>query len=212
MVLSRLDTALSTLDDALRTVFAAPSASRPVPDGGTSDNEQALAPRERELSVALMRVNHVGEVCAQALYAAQSYGSHDPALKAQLQRAGREEMDHLAWTHQRLQELGGRPSYLNPLWYSGAFAIGLAASRLGDAASLGFLQETEHQVEQHLSGHMERLPEADKRSRAIVERMREDEAAHAEMAGHAGALPLPAPARWLMRAAAKVMTATAHRI
>jgi ubiquinone biosynthesis monooxygenase Coq7 len=212
MVYSRLDMLLSAADDALRTVFAHPVATRPLPAAPAQPDDQALPEEERDLSEALMRVNHVGEVCAQALYAAQAFGSHDPAMREALRQAGREEMDHLAWTRQRLDELGGRASVLNPLWYAGAFAVGLVAARLGDAKSLGFLRETERQVEQHLSNHMDRLPERDRRSRAIVERMRDDEAAHAEMAERAGAAELPAPARWLMRAAAKVMTTTAHRV
>ena len=173
---------------------------------------QTLDVEERRLSGALMRVNHVGEVCAQALYRAQALGARDPALREQMEAAAREETDHLAWTQQRLDELGSRPSLLNPLWYAGAFGIGLLAGRLGDAASLGFVVETERQVEQHLAGHLDRLPAADERSRAIVKVMQADEARHAAEALDAGALPLPAPVRWLMRGAAKLMTATAHRI
>jgi ubiquinone biosynthesis monooxygenase Coq7 len=167
---------------------------------------------ERQRSGALMRVNHVGEVCAQALYQAQALTARTPALRQQMQQAAREEMDHLAWTEQRLQELGDRPSLLNPLWYAGSFAIGLLAGRLGDSASLGFVVETERQVEQHLAGHLDRLPEADARSRAIVDQMRADERRHADDAQQAGGQDLPAPVRWLMRGAAKVMTTTAHRI
>jgi ubiquinone biosynthesis monooxygenase Coq7 len=159
-----------------------------------------------------MRVNHVGEVCAQALYQAQALTAREPALRAQLEQAAREEADHLAWTQSRLRELGDRPSLLNPIWYAGSFAIGLAAGRLGDAASLGFVVETERQVEQHLAGHLERLPASDLASRAIVEEMKADEARHADTALAAGAAPMPAPARWLMRAAARMMTTTAHVI
>ncbi len=159
-----------------------------------------------------MRVNHVGEVCAQALYSAQALTTRDPALKSQFERAAREETDHLAWTQERLQQLGARASLLNPLWYGGAFAIGLIAGRSGDAASLGFLVETERQVERHLEGHLDRLPEQDTASRAIVDQMRADEARHADEAQHAGAAELPLPARWAMRLAAKVMTTTAHRV
>ena len=159
-----------------------------------------------------MRVNHVGEVCAQALYLAQALTARDPKLVERMRLAASDELDHLAWTEARLAQLGDRPSLLNPLWYGGAFAIGLLAGRLGDAVSLGFVIETERQVEQHLASHLERLPAADTASRAIVEQMRQDEARHAREAQDAGGAVLPAPARWLMRAAAKVMTETAHHI
>jgi ubiquinone biosynthesis monooxygenase Coq7 len=159
-----------------------------------------------------MRVNHVGEVCAQALYHAQALSTTDPALKRHLQAAGREETDHLAWTQQRLRELGARPSLLNPLWYGGAFVLGLAAGRGGDAISLGFVVETERQVEQHLEGHMTRLPAEDAESQAIVRQMKSDEARHADAARSAGGAELPAPVRWGMRLAARVMTATAHYV
>lgn len=159
-----------------------------------------------------MRVNHVGEVCAQALYSAQALVTRDEALRRQFETAAREETDHLAWTQQRLDELGARPSLLNPLWYAGAFAIGLLAGRSGDARSLGFLVETERQVERHLESHLDRLPAADHASRAIVDKMKQDEARHADQAETSGAAALPAPVRWAMRAAAKVMTTTAHRI
>ncbi len=159
-----------------------------------------------------MRVNHVGEVCAQALYQAQALSSRSEPLRQQMLAAAREETDHLAWTAQRLTELNDRPSLLNPLWYAGAFGLGLLAGRLGDAVSLGFVVETEKQVEAHLAGHLERLPVADAQSRAIVAAMQADERAHAEQAQLAGATAFAPPAQWLMRAAAKVMTATAHRI
>ena len=159
-----------------------------------------------------MRVNHVGEVCAQALYQAQALTARTPELRQQMERAAREEIDHLAWTQQRLEELGDRVSWLNPLWYAGAFGIGLLAGQAGDKVSLGFVVETERQVEAHLASHLDRLPAADQRSRAIVEIMKDDERRHAEDAGAAGGIDLPAPLRWLMRGAAKVMTVTAHRI
>ena len=203
---------LSAADSSLRTLFAAPQASRPSPSAGAAP-ATTLTEAERRLSGALMRVNHVGEVCAQALYTAQALGTPDPVLRRHLDAAAREETDHLAWTKERLDELGDRVSWLNPLWYAGAFGIGLLAGRLGgDALSLGFVVETERQVEAHLASHMERLPSGDTRSRAIVEQMKEDEARHADDALHAGAAPLPAPVRGLMRLAAKVMTTTAHRI
>jgi ubiquinone biosynthesis monooxygenase Coq7 len=159
-----------------------------------------------------MRINHVGEVCAQALYQAQALTARTPQLRKQMQQAAREEIDHLAWCQQRLDELGDRPSLLNPLWYAGSFAIGLVAGRLGDATSLGFVVETERQVEAHLAGHLERLPASDLASRALVEQMKQDEARHADDALAAGAAPMPEPVKWLMRAAAKVMTTVAHRV
>jgi len=171
-----------------------------------------LSVEQRRLSSALMRVNHVGEVCAQGLYMAQSCVTRDPQLRSDLLAAAREETDHLAWTRERLDALGSRPSLLNPLWFAGAFAIGLVAARVSDQASLGFVVETERQVSAHLQGHLRRLPEADLPSRAIVDRMQRDEERHAAQAQAAGALPLPPPARCLMKAAAKVMTTTAHYI
>lgn len=205
-----MDTLIKAADGALRTLFAKPHASRPCPT--LADRSTELTPADKALAGALMRVNHVGEVCAQALYAAQALGTNDPALREHFAAASREENDHLAWTHQRLDELGARPSLLNPLWYAGAFGLGLLAGRLGDRVSLGFLVETERQVESHLAGHMERLPQGDHESRAIVAQMKEDEARHAASALNAGALELPAPVRLLMRSAAKVMTTVAHRI
>jgi len=204
------DRLLSSLDHALRTLSGAVHASRPLPADPAPDVE--LGPQDRRLSGALMRVNHVGEVCAQALYQAQALTARSPQLRQQMARAAREETDHLAWTQQRLRELGDRPSLLNPLWYAGAFGIGMVAGRLSDAVSLGFVLETERQVEQHLAGHLDRLPAQDQRSRAIVQVMKDDEARHADDALAAGALALPAPVRWLMRGAARVMTTTAHRI
>lgn len=157
-----------------------------------------------------MRVNHVGEVCAQALYSAQALTTRDPSLKHKFDQAARDEADHLAWTQQRLEALGSRPSLLNPLWYAGAFGIGWLAGRRGDRVSLGFLLETERQVERHLDGHLDRLPAEDEASRAVVRQMKEDEASHAATAQSLGGEPLPAPVRWAMRAAAQVMTRTAH--
>ncbi len=159
-----------------------------------------------------MRVNHVGEVCAQALYTAQAAVTRDPALRAHFLEAAHEETDHLAWTRQRLDDLGARPSLLNPLWYAGAFGLGLIAGRLGDPLSLGFVAETERQVEAHLESHLDRLPPTDHASRAVVEQMKIDEARHATQAVDAGAAELPAPAKALMRLASRVMTTVAHRI
>ena len=207
--MNRIDDLLISIDNGLRTLFATPHASRKVPPPAESP---VLDDDARRLSGALMRVNHVGEVCAQALYQAQALTARTPALREQMAQAAREETDHLAWTQQRLDELGDHPSRLNPLWYAGAFGIGLLAGRLGDRVSLGFVVETERQVEQHLAGHLERLPAADTRSRAIVAQMMVDESRHADDALAAGGLELPPPVRALMRAAAKVMTVTAHRV
>ncbi len=201
---------LSRVDNALRTLSGAVHAARPNPAGPAMPED--LTPEDRRLAGALMRVNHVGEVCAQALYQAQTLTARTEDLRKQMDRASREEGDHLAWTQQRLAELGDRTSLLNPLWYAGAFGIGLLAGRLGDRVSLGFVIETERQVEQHLAGHLDRLPAGDRRSRAIVDAMKDDEARHANEAQDAGGQPLPLPVTWLMRGAAKVMTTTAHRI
>ena len=202
--------ALNAADGALRTVFAKPRASKPCPTLAAQATE--LSAEDKALSGALMRVNHVGEVCAQALYAAQALGTRDAALRKHFLQACRDEGDHLAWTRERLDELGARPSLLNPLWYAGAFGLGLIASRLGDRLSLGFVVETERQVEAHLASHLDRLPLGDHESRAIVAQMKDDEAAHALAAEDAGAQLLPAPVKALMRSAAKVMTTVAHRI
>jgi len=205
-----MDKLLTAADASLRTLFSKPRAAHPcrvVPAQATQ-----LDASDRRLSGALMRVNHVGEVCAQALYRAQAMTTRDAALRAHFEAAAREETDHLAWTRERLDELGARPSLLNPLWYAGAFGLGILAGRLGDRASLGFVVETERQVEAHLQGHMTRLPAADHASRAIVAQMKDDEARHAAEAEQAGALELPSPAKALMRAAAKLMTTVAHRI
>ena len=206
------DDLIASADLALRTLSGAASAGRPMPRPAAGDLQADLSPAERRLSGALMRVNHVGEVCAQALYAAQALTARTPALRAQMQAAGREETDHLAWTERRLADLGARTSLLNPLWYAGAFAIGLAAGRAGDRISLGFVVETERQVEQHLASHLQRLPEADQASRAVVAQMRDDEARHADQALRAGGAEMPAPVRWLMRQSARVMTRLAHHL
>ena len=205
-----IDALITGADNALRTLFAKPHASRPCPT--IAGDVTVLSAPDKALAGALMRVNHVGEVCAQALYAAQALSTQDPALRKQLTAASREEGDHLAWTAQRLDELGARPSLLNPLWYAGSFALGLLAGRMGDKVSLGFVVETERQVEAHLADHMERLPEGDHASRAIVSQMKADEARHAQEASGSGAIDLPAPVKALMGVAAKVMTTVAHRV
>ena len=206
-----VDECLVTVDKALRTVFTKHHASRPYPAQGI--NTVALKDAERSQAGALMRVNHVGEVCAQALYASQSLATRDPVLKAHFQHASAEETDHLAWTEARLADLGARPSVLNPLWYAGAFGLGYLAGKLGgDKISLGFVVETERQVEAHLQEHIHRLPLADLASRAVVAQMKKDEAEHAADAQKAGAQPLPKPITEAMRLAAKLMTTVAHRI
>jgi ubiquinone biosynthesis monooxygenase Coq7 len=215
-----MDALLNAADSALRTIFVRSPASRACPTV-PEDGDGQLSESDRILSGALMRVNHVGEVCAQALYTAQALAARTPltrdstahpALAVQLEAACKEETDHLAWTRQRLDELGARPSLLNPLWYAGAFGLGLLAGRFGPGVSLGFVVETERQVEAHLASHMERLPPGDQASRAIVAQMKDDEARHAREAQHAGATELPEPVRGLMRLAARVMTTVAHRI
>ena len=205
-----IDATLTTLDNALRILFATPHANHPCPT--LPDQPTELSAAEKAHAGALMRVNHVGEVCAQALYAAQGIATKNEALKAQFASASVEETNHLAWTRTRLDELQARPSLLNPLWYAGAFAMGLVAGRLGDKISLGFVVETEKQVEAHLQSHLALLPAHDHASRALVAQMRDDEARHAVAAEQAGALPLPAPVKNLMRAAAKVMTTVAYRL
>jgi ubiquinone biosynthesis monooxygenase Coq7 len=219
------DALIFAADSALRTLFATPRSSRPTPrpsgtlekqsDGVLTATELApeLTAAEKALSAALMRVNHVGEVCAQALYTGQALATQNPALRAKLDAACREETDHLAWTLERLDQLNSRPSLLNPLWYAGAFAIGYGAGKLGgDKLSLGFVVETENQVEAHLASHMSHLPANDLASKAIVAQMKADEASHARMAQKAGAAELPEPVKRLMASAAKVMTSVAHHI
>ena len=209
--MTNFDSLLTTADRALRTLFAHHHASRTNPASGIADT--SLSDVEKSEASALMRVNHVGEVCAQALYTAQALATKNEALRRHLQTACEEETDHLAWTEERLKELGGRTSLLNPLWYAGAFGIGFLAAKLGgDAMSLGFVVETEKQVEAHLQSHMQRLPENDQASRAIVAQMKADEMRHAQEAQAAGAAALPAPFKGLMRVAAGMMTAVAHRV
>jgi ubiquinone biosynthesis monooxygenase Coq7 len=214
-----LDTLISAADRALRALLAPPAASRPVPPSataasirGTQKADAALSPDDRRESAALMRVNHAGEVAAQALYHAQALFARDPQVRDFMLHAAREETDHLAWCETRLKELGARPSAFNPLWYVGCFGIGALAAMLGDRASLGFVAETERQVESHLKSHLDRLPAEDQRSRAIVEAMCHDEMGHGQQAQSAGAAPLPGPVRELMRRTASVMTHTSYRI
>lgn len=205
-----MDPFLTAADAALRTLFADPVAAERSPAHGIA--EAPLTEEQRRLSGALMRVNHVGEVCAQALYNAQAMVTKDMTLRAHLLQAAREEMDHLAWTRERLHALGDRPSLLNPLWFAGAFAIGTVAAKFSDAASLGFVVETENQVSAHLESHLGRLPDEDEASLAVVARMKDDEERHAAAAIDEGAMQLPPMAQGLMRLAAKVMTTVAHKV
>ena len=204
------DRLIVEFDRALRAIAAPSPATRPIP---VSDVETpVLDDGERRHAAGLMRVNHVGEVCAQALYHAQALATDNPALRMHLAAAAREETDHLAWTSARLAELGSRTSLLNPLWYAGAFALGFLAGKVGDATSLAFVVETEHQVERHLAGHLDRLPANDASSRAIVAAMRDDEIRHGAQAYEQGAAELPRPVKLAMRSAARLMTASAYWI
>jgi len=205
-----LDRLIAGFDAALRTVTGVHSAQRASPAAGVPEAE--LSPPQREHAAALMRVNHVGEVCAQALYQGQALTARNTSVRDSLGQAAREEEDHLAWSLERIEELGGSPSLLNPLWYAGAFGLGMVAGALGDRWNLAFLAETERQVEEHLGGHLEQLAPADARTRGVVEAMRADEARHRETAIALGAAELPLPVKRAMRALAKVMTTVAYRI
>jgi ubiquinone biosynthesis monooxygenase Coq7 len=203
-----LDTAIACADRALRTLFAPAVSNRATP--GEALPERQLSEAQRRLSAGLMRVNHTGEVCAQALYDGQMLVARDAGVRRLLERAGREETEHLAWTEQRLVALDGRKSVLNPLFYAGSFALGAVAGLAGDRWSLGFLAETERQVEEHLDGHLARLPADDARSRAVVEQMKRDEAGHAVSARREGAAELPLPVRAAMRLAGRIMTGSSR--
>jgi 3-demethoxyubiquinol 3-hydroxylase len=203
-----LDHLIVEFDRALRTVFAPASTVRPEP--GADAPEGDLSEQERRHAAALMRVNHCGEVCAQALYQGQALTSRNASVSAELRQAAKEETEHLAWTERRIADLHGRKSFLNPVWYGGSLAMGMVAGRLGDAWNLGFLAETERQVEAHLTDHLRRLPAADRKSAQVLEQMREDEVNHAETAVRLGARELPLPARLGMRLVARVMTRTAY--
>jgi len=205
-----MDRLILEFDRVLRTLAAPARTQRPTPGAGMP--EAALGEAERRHVVGLMRVNHCGEICAQALYQGQALTSRDPAVRDALRQAADEETEHLAWTEGRIAELGGRKSVLNPLWYLGSLSLGVAAGVLGDRWNLGFLAETERQVESHLDGHLQSLPEQDEKSRAIVDQMRLDEIKHAEMAVHFGAAELPAPIRAMMKVMGRVMTGTAYRL
>ena len=207
-----LDACIGAADRALRALFAPAQAARPVPRPAPSSCGKVaeLSPDERRRAAALMRVNHAGEIAAQALYHGQALAARSGTTRDLLLDAAREETDHLAWCESRLKELDSRPSLLNPLWYAGSFFIGALAALAGDHASLGFVVETERQVEGHLDEHLGRLPAADLMSRAIVQQMRTDEAAHGANARAAGAMELPGPVRALMRRTARIMTGTAY--
>ena len=205
-----LDSVIVAIDKALRSLFGSRASSGRAP--GAELPEPSLSPGDRRHAGALMRINHVGEVCAQALYQGQAVVCRDPLIRASLDRAAGEEVEHLEWTARRIRELDSRVSCLNPFWYAGAFVIGVLAGKCGDHWSLGFLAETERQVGAHLDGHLRSLPVMDAKSRAIVRQMRDDEIAHAEMAVALGGRALPPPACALMRVAAKVMTHAAYHI
>lgn len=203
-----LDRFITEFDKGLRTLFAPAISARPVP--GKQLDEAPLSAAEKKLAAALMRVNHSGEVCAQALYQGQALTARNPIAKTALQQAAQEETEHLSWCETRIHALGSHTSYLNPLWYTGSLAIGALAGALGDRWNLGFLAATEHQVERHLAGHLERLPATDVKSRAIVEQMKIDEARHATSALEQGGVSLPPPVKYAMQLTSKLMTHTAY--
>lgn len=203
-----LDSLIVEFDKGLRTLFARPASVRSHPDAGVPESD--LSEVERKRAAALMRINHTGEVCAQALYQGQALTARDPAVQHKLQVAAQEETEHLAWTSRRISELGGRVSILNPFWYSASLAMGAAAGLLGDRWNLGFLAETERQVGAHLQSHLAQLPEQDAKSRAVVQQMLDDETRHADMAEEMGGMPLPSPVMAAMRLSSKVMTRTTY--
>jgi len=205
-----LDRVIVEFDKGLRTLFAPAQTIRPMP--GREMPEAHLNAAQKRLSAALMRVNHSGEICAQALYQGQALTARDLSTQQALQQAAWEETEHLAWCEQRIRDLGSHKSFLNPLWYTGSLAIGALAGMLGDKWNLGFLAETEHQVSSHLEGHLARLPAADEKSRAVVAQMKQDEEKHATTALEHGGAPLPAPVRLAMRLSSKVMTKAAFLV
>ena len=209
--MSPIDRFIIEFDTALRSVAGGAHSQRPTP-GAELASKTVLDAQVRKHAAGLMRVNHVGEVCAQALYQSQKLLARNPQIQEMLNDSGQEEMDHLAWCETRLQELGSHTSYLNPFWYAGSFAIGLAAGLAGDKWSLGFVAETEKQVENHLASHLETLPLEDHRSRAIVDQMRIDEIEHGQAAVQSGGVELPEPVQKIMQMMSKVMTTTAYKI
>ena len=208
--LPSLDDAIAQFDKALRTVFAPAFSHRPYPDAGLAEAEMSEV--EKKHAAGLMRINHSGEVCAQALYAGQALTARNPEAQQALLEAAQEETEHLAWCEKRLNELGSHKSLLNPFWYAGSFTLGALAGALGGKWNLGFLAETEHQVEGHLDGHLDKLPPQDAKSRAIVEQMKVDEVRHADTAITHGGAPLPGPVRQAMKLSSKVLTLTAYRV
>jgi len=204
------DAFILQFDKALRTVFASAHSRRAHPDAGIAEAE--LSEAEKRHAAGLMRVNHSGEVCAQALYQGQALTARNPEAARALLEASDEETEHLAWCEQRLRDLGSHKSFLNPLWYAGSFALGAVAGALGDKWNLGFLAETERQVEGHLDGHLSSLPESDAKSRAVVEQMKADEIKHAETAIAHGGAELPEPVKQAMRLTSKILTFAAYRV
>lgn len=212
---SPLENMLAEVGRALQVLNGSAQAGRPNPAGPkplAAAEQETLSPADQRHAAGLMRVNHVGEICAQALYRGQAVFCRDDSIRHVLHQAATEEVDHLVWCRQRLDELNSRPSVLNPLWYAGSFSLGAIASRAGIPRNLGFMAETERQVEQHLDGHLEQLPAHDSRSRRIVEQMRDDEIQHRTTAENHGASPLPSPIKFAMRLMSRVMTATAYRL
>jgi ubiquinone biosynthesis monooxygenase Coq7 len=205
-----VDSLIIEADKVLRTLFAAQTSVRPHPDAGVPEGD--LTEAERRHVAGLMRVNHSGEVCAQALYQGQALTSRDPAVRDALKEAAHEEVEHLAWTEQRLRELGSHTSWLNPLWYAGSLTLGVVAGKLGDRWNLGFLAETEKQVTAHLESHLDRLPEADEKSAAIIRQMAMDETSHAHSAEALGAAQFPPLVKTLMQQTSKLMTSLSYRI
>jgi len=209
---SLADTVIGHVDQALNNIFCKQPSQRPYPAENGAENDVHLSAEDKRKAAGLMRVNHAGEMAAQALYHGQSLIARDPSLKDKLHNASIEESDHLNWCRNRLEELGERPSVFDPLWYAGSFAIGITAGIAGDRWNLGFLEETEKQVVRHLESHLERLPENDSRSRAIVDQMKIDEQGHADLAHNLGAAPLPKPVKQLMQLTSKVLTSLAEKI
>ena len=209
-MLNFLDRCLVEVDRALKTLTVKPSASADWSDQMVEDSP--MTAHEKKQSAALMRVNHCGEVCAQALYRAQAWAAHSPKLSQKMLSCAMEENNHLAWCHERLEQLDAHVSYLNPLWYAGSFCIGAFAAWVGDAYSLGFVAETEKQVGAHLAGHLNRLPKSDQVSRLIIQKMQEEEAMHEQMAHEQGACDLPGPVAWLMGRVSRIMTAISYYI
>ena len=208
MMPSKLDTFIIEFDTGLRTLLVKPHSIRTHPDANITEAD--LSEADKKLAGALMRINHTGEVCAQALYSGQSLTSHQAETAAALKQAAQEETEHLAWCESRITQLGGRTSLLNPLFYLGSFTLGAVAGAVGDKWSLGFVEETEKQVGEHLANHLEKLPQADEKTRRIIEQMQQDEAKHANEAKHHGAAELPAPVKFLMKKISKLMTTSTY--